>query len=54
MPYKKHIEIDSLTANYICTVSGVRNIYALDIDVINEYMEEMNEWCDKEQRKEVA
>jgi len=46
MPYKRHIEIDSLTANYICTVSGVSNIYSLDIEEINVYLKEMNDYID--------
>ena len=46
MPYKRHIEIDSLTANYICTVSGVSNIYSLDIEEINVYLREMNDNID--------
>ena len=46
MSYKRHIEIDPMTANYICTVSGVSNIYSLDIEEINVYLKEMNDYID--------
>ena len=48
MAYKRHIEIDSLTTNYICTVAGVSNIYSLDIEEINLYLKEMNDYIDND------
>ena len=38
-PFETHADIDSMTEGYILTVSGVNNIYELDIDHINDLLE---------------
>jgi len=53
MQYKTHADIDPLTASYLCTVANVGSIYELDIDVINEYLVDMNNYFINNQ-KDVA
>ena len=52
MQFKTHADIDSDIESYICTVAGVGNIYELDIDTINEYLEGLNNFYNM--KKEVA
>ena len=52
MQFKTHADIDPDTESYICTVAGVTNIYELDIDTINEYLEGLNNFYNT--KKEVA
>ena len=53
MQYKTHASIDPLMASYVCTVANVGSIYELDIDVINEYLSDMNNYFINNQ-KDVA
>tara|TARA_R100001244_G_C5068228_1_gene110698 strand:+ start:185 stop:346 length:162 start_codon:yes stop_codon:yes gene_type:complete len=53
MQYKTHASIDPLMASYVCTVANVGSIYELDIDVINEYLIDMNNYFINNQ-KDVA
>tara|TARA_R110002167_G_scaffold306625_1_gene511263 strand:+ start:252 stop:413 length:162 start_codon:yes stop_codon:yes gene_type:complete len=53
MQYKTHASIDPLMASYVCTVANVGSIYELDIDVINEYLVDMNNYFINNQ-KDVA
>jgi hypothetical protein len=53
MEYKTHASIDPLMASYVCTVANVGSIYELDIDVINEYLVDMNNYFINNQ-KDVA
>ena len=38
-PFETHADIDPMTEGYILTVSGVNNIYELDIDHINDLLD---------------
>jgi chloramphenicol O-acetyltransferase len=38
MAYETHVDIDEVTASYILTVSGKKNIYELDIEEINDLL----------------
>jgi hypothetical protein len=53
MQYKTHASIDPLMASYVCTVANVGSIYELDIDIINEYLVDMNNYFINNQ-KDVA
>jgi len=53
MQYRTHASIDPLMASYVCTVANVGSIYELDIDVINEYLVDMNNYFINNQ-KDVA
>ncbi len=38
MAFETHVDIDEVTASYVLTVSGKKNIYELDIEEINDLL----------------
>ena len=46
MFYKTHADIDPIMEQYILIVSGTNNIYALDIEEINQFVGEINDYID--------
>jgi len=43
MAYETHADIDDVTASYVLTVSGKKNIYELNIEDINDLLEFVDE-----------
>ncbi len=46
MLYKTHADIDPIMEQYILNVSRANNIYALDIEEINQFVGEINDYID--------
>ena len=46
MLYKTHADIDPVMEQYILSVSRANNIYALDIEEINQFVGEINDYID--------
>ena len=46
MLYKTHADIDTVMEQYILSVSRANNIYALDIEEINQFVGQINDYID--------
>ena len=46
--YKDHRDISSDIVDYILSVADVSNIYSLDIEEINDYLNELEQYQDEQ------
>ena len=46
--YKDHRDIDAEMQDYLLSVADVSNIYELDIEEINEYLNQMEQFYDEQ------
>ena len=46
--YKDHIDISKDMIDYLLSVADVSNIYSLDLQEINDYLNELEQYCDEQ------
>jgi hypothetical protein len=50
--YKDHRDIDAEMQDYLLSVADVSNIYELDIEEINDYLNQMEQFYDEKHAQE--
>ena len=46
--YKDHRDISKEMIDYLLSVADVSNIYSLDLQEINDYFNELEQYCDEQ------
>ena len=46
--YKDHRDISKEMIDYLLSVADVSNIYSLDLQEINDYLNELEQYCDEQ------
>ena len=46
--YKDHRDISKEMIDYLLSVADVSNIYSLDLQEINDYLNEVEQYCDEQ------
>ena len=46
--YKDHRDIESEMIDYLLSVADVSNIYSLDLEEINDYLNGLEQYCDEQ------
>ncbi len=46
--YKDHRDIEPEMIDYLLSVADVSNVYALDIEEINEYLNGLEQYCNEQ------
>ena len=46
--YKDHRDISKEMIDYLLSVAVVSNIYSLDLQEINDYLNELEQYCDEQ------